>query len=116
MAIALSMYAEENDDRLPSAERWMDLTKKDIWGGRDIFRCSELRREKGFGYAMNSSLSGVSIASVSDPSSTPLVYDSSNLSWNAHDPFKSTPNPKRHRKGNMVGYLDGQVIPREPAL
>lgn len=103
---AAMLYADSWDGMLPPADRWLAAIKeyvpKDEWT-----RCPDV--PEGSGYAMNSELSGKSVASVADKAGTPLFYDSAATTPNAHDPVSSLPDPPRHRGANNIVYLDGHT-------
>ncbi|MCS7191181.1 MAG: DUF1559 domain-containing protein, partial [Fimbriimonadales bacterium] len=107
LALAQEMYANDHDGRYPAAARWGDLTRLYV-ANPETYRCPSVPQERGFGYAMNVRLSRQKLDAIQDPSQTPLLYDSSNLAWNAHDPFTSLPNPPRHgREVNNIAFADG---------
>ncbi|MCS7065550.1 MAG: hypothetical protein NZL85_04665, partial [Fimbriimonadales bacterium] len=93
--------AQEYGGYLPDASRWCDLIRSYVGSSdnepdslvRQRYRCPAVPQERGFGYAMNVHLSRQNRYAIQDPFRTPLLYDSSNLAWNAHDPFTSLPNP-----------------------
>lgn len=103
---ASQMYLQDYDQRFPPTDRWGDAFKPYVEGDT-VFRCPSVS-VGGFGYAMNSRLSRQAMAKVATPELTPLVYDSSNLGWNAHDPVQSLPYPPRHRNfGNCMLFANG---------
>jgi prepilin-type processing-associated H-X9-DG protein len=115
---AFEQYAELND-KLPEAANWednSDLTSRvpqDEW-----LHCPAVsnRHDAHFGYALNDALAGKklnlngkSLKTLPNASTTPLLYDSTNLSKNAHDAVTSLPKPGRHGGRNNILYLDGHV-------
>ncbi len=107
LLLAQQMYANDYGNRFPQASRWGDLTRPYVHDP-DTYRCPSVRYGQGYGYAMNVRLSRQKMATVANPAQTPLVYDSSNLAWNAHDPVTSLPSPPRHIKEvNNIGFADG---------
>ncbi|MEN3001055.1 MAG: hypothetical protein ABDI19_04340 [Armatimonadota bacterium] len=105
-------YAQDYDGYLPDASRWCDLTRPYVrdFVDRAVYRCPAVPQEQGFGYAMNVHLSRQNWDAIQNPMRTPLLYDSSNLAWNTHDPFTSLPNPPRHgRQGNTIAFATGAV-------
>jgi hypothetical protein len=121
LASELRMYAQDYDDHLPPAAKWMDAstryTKTD-----SAYRCPKLRNEhpEDYGYALNSLLSSQSLSKIQSPDTTPMVFDSDWLWRNAHAPgFISLANPPRHHSGGVdsVIYVDGHTkFIRPPAL
>ena len=109
-------YVEIND-ALPPADKWMDeddfkgAVQADEW-----LHCPQVsnRKDASFGYAFNSSLAGKKLggkklSEMPGASKSPLAYDSTTLTKNAHDDFKSLPNPGRHNGMNSVLFCDGHI-------
>jgi hypothetical protein len=106
LGVANLMYAHDNDGTFPPAERWMDTTKV-AWQYRDyLFRCAQDRRPmtKGYGYARNAAVTKL----PETARTTPLLYDSENIAWNAFDktPFASLSG----RHGHSTGMLFWQTF------
>lgn len=109
LATAQEMYANDYEGRFPVASRWGDLTRPYV-ANPQSYRCPSVPRGQGFGYAMNVRLSRQKANALQNPGQIPLLYDSSNLAWNAHDPVTSLPSPPRHaRETNSVAFADGHV-------
>lgn len=119
--LALSSYAQDWD-ALPPAENWLDNEEiaskivKDEW-----MHCPAVsdRQDAKFGYAYNEglaskSLKGKPLKEIPDGAKTPLIYDSTNLTKNAHDKITSLPEPGRHGGRNNILYCDGHVEAVEP--
>jgi prepilin-type processing-associated H-X9-DG protein len=108
LALAQLVYANDYRDQLPIASQWGDLIRPYV--KPDEYRCPSIPKGQGFGYAMNVRLSRQKVSRLGTPGQLPLLYDSSNLAWNAHDPVTSLPNPPRHmRRVNNVAFADGHV-------
>ncbi len=106
LASTVGMYAADADDTLPLADYWLDRLK--VYATEDVsFQCPAA---KEFGYAFNRKLSEAKLGKIEHPDQAPLLYDSSNLTANANDPFTSLPNRARHGRNN-VAYADGHVQP-----
>lgn len=115
---AMELYLADNDEHYPRAEAWMEgvgtaiesSSKKPVEqvALKSYFRCPEIAREDQaaeFGYAFNDELSLRLARSIDKPSKTPLVFDSSDLAYNAHGSINLLPNPRRHM-GNCVLWCD----------
>ncbi|WP_309712139.1 hypothetical protein [Armatimonas sp.] len=102
---AMLQYATDNNDSLPPAAQWQSASS------------SYLKEEKGpctalshpapgvLGYAMDSRLSGRSLERIGAPHNQRiLLYESSNLTQNAHDP--GTSFIVRHGYG-AITFIDG---------
>jgi len=108
--LAILMYSEDYDGRLPAADRWMDLAgpyTKDA----TAFRCPSVSTSdpSAFGYAYNDKLSKAKIEKIGDPQTVALTYDSESTGRNAHDAMTSLPPKGRHRGGNNIAYADGHA-------
>ena len=109
LATAQEMYANDYDGRFPAAARWGDLTRPYV-ADSEAYRCPSVPQGQGFGYAMNVNLSRKKLYALPNLAQIPLLYDSSNLAWNAHDPVTSLPNPPRHqREVNNIAFADGHA-------
>jgi prepilin-type processing-associated H-X9-DG protein len=114
LGVANLMYAQDNDDTFPPAERWMDKTKVQFSQRQDnLFRCAQDRRAmtKGYGYARNSAVT----KSAEAASTTPLLYDSENIAWNAYDktPLASLSGRHGHSTGMLfwqTSYYRGNIV------
>ena len=62
-----------------------------------------------YGYAMNAALSSTKRSAVTDPTATPLLFDSTILTKNAASGIDTLPKPGRHNGGNNVAYTDGHA-------
>jgi hypothetical protein len=114
------MYADDFDDVYPPGKQWT-ATVSPYLDKPDRLHCPAVWKpgEPGFGYAMNSTLEYKPRSKVGDPPRTALLFDSSEISANAHDAVVSLPKPGRHRgrpqkhgpfkAGNNIGYMDGSV-------
>jgi prepilin-type processing-associated H-X9-DG protein len=108
------MYAADNDDRFAPAARWMDAIRPLVKGARN-FHCPapELRKLETaptiFGYAMSRYMDSAVVLKLEEPELQPLVYDSTDLTWNANEYLPSLPSPGRHDGASVVAYADGHV-------
>lgn len=111
LALGLIMYETDTDDYFPGAANWADLTlpyMKDT----DIYRCPGLSApsDRRFGHAFYSALSYKKGASLPQAGTEPLVFDSSDLTWNANGPLSLMPASGRFKMGkSMVGFQDGHA-------
>lgn len=111
VGMGLLMYAEDYDAHMPAGNRWMDAVHPYV-KDESMFHCPEAKigaSEPVYGYAFNNSLGGKSIKTPADPQTTPLLYDSNNLTRNASDPATSVADPPRHGNSNAVEFLDGHA-------
>jgi len=107
------IYAGDNDDHLPAADRWMDairLYEKPRPGLRSDspYRCPAAPPGQ-YGYAMLAKLSQADTKKVANPASTPLIFDSTDLTWNAVADHPNAPVPSRHPPRNNYFCVDGSL-------
>ncbi|MBX3119753.1 MAG: hypothetical protein KF784_11855 [Fimbriimonadaceae bacterium] len=120
----IELYAADNDEHYPPADRWIDSTwkyaakKSPDDESESIFRCPDvsMTRTGDFGYGFNSLLSSKRKGEVADPDSTWLIFDSSNLKRNAAgDPKEMLPEPRRHVEGkNNNAITAGGTVKEVP--
>lgn len=108
LGTAQIMYSQDYDEHFPLASQWGDLTESYV-KDRERYRCPSVSDKGGFGYAMNSEMSRKKFDQITNHDQTLLLYDSTNLSWNAHDKVASLPDPYRHKDVNNVAYADGHA-------
>jgi len=110
MGLALTMYSQDYDDRLPAGATWMGCINPYLKNER-VFRCPALLGDdrNRFGYAFYSDLSEVNLSSVKAPANVWMVYDSTELEWNRSDSITSFPDPGRHQRFNSVGFANGHA-------
>jgi len=107
LSLAVIMYAQDHDDKLPPADTWCDSLRPYVKDAR-IFVCPNARQLKS-GYAYNRALSGRPFAEVAEPQRTVLLYES-DLGWNGAGGPETLASPRRHFfVGNVFGFVDGHV-------
>lgn len=104
VSTAIGLYSIDHDDLLPLKQNWADVAQAYALK-RTQFMCPDLDISTAgqFGHAYSAALSGKN-ALLLDPSKTPIVFDSSDKSWNAN----GTPLANRDGRNNAV-YLDGSI-------
>lgn len=117
LAQGILMYAQDYDEHLPIAGKWMDASSPYV-GNKLDFRCPGVvrRHQEGFGYGFNSDLSSRAVPTIKNPSMTPLIYDSEDRRWNATGPgLREEADARRHSYHhigkNFYTFLDGHVSP-----
>ena len=106
--MALQLYAQDYDDRLPG-RRWMDEANAYAknW---ETFACPTVHLEdhRAYGFAFERTLAGKVTKGITKPEVQQLVYESSLLYKNTMAPVRDgLAKPGRHNRGNNVGFLDG---------
>lgn len=115
---ALLQY-EASEGQLPFANSWMDAAWRRLQTAdmseeeaKKILKSPSLYRDNptAYGYAFNESLSNMFTGDVESPARTPLVFDSSDLTWNAFgNPAQLAPSPPR-AGGNYTVTVEGNVL------
>jgi hypothetical protein len=84
-ALALAIYATDNDGRLPKAEVWMDAALV-YTKSKKLFQDPSLqeRLPGEYGFAFFEPLSEAVYDSIEEPESVPLTFQSKDKSWNAY--------------------------------
>ena len=108
LGMALRMYALENDNRFPPADRWCDPLLPEYITSRSGFVCPD-RPDLASGYAMNARLGGLDVRTLAHEDRTILLFES-DRGWNASGGPEAVTRKPRHEHG-MVYYLalDGAV-------
>jgi hypothetical protein len=104
VALAVRLYADENEGKCPPAINWCDAIINNL-PGPDTFKCPQRRGEKS-GFAFNAKLAGKTLSSI--PPDTVLVFESAG-GWNASGgPEALLPRPP-HGRNYVFGFADGSV-------
>lgn len=110
LALGILMYSQDYDEKFPAAVEWTSLVGPYVID-MGALRCPsfEPRGASVFGYAFNAAVSRKVASAIPSPETTPLIFDSTKPEPNASDPVQSLPVPGRHRRGNVIGFVDGSV-------
>jgi hypothetical protein len=107
LARAMRAYMEDNDERLPLAQKWCDQLGAYVESPKS-FVCPQAWRLR-CGYAYNTCLSGRRSASVVVPENTVAIFES-DRGWNAHGGAELLPKAPRHyHHGDVYGFADGRA-------
>jgi len=102
-ALAVHMYADDNNGVLPSGGKWCDAIKPYL-GGSPVFHCPADKPDVRCSYAFNARLSGLKLDKVNPRT---VVLFESNGGWNAvGGPEQMT---SRHGPVLLVAFADGSV-------
>jgi len=112
--LGLLEYVGDYDDVLPPSDKWMDGLLP--YAKNETLYHSPAVGSSGYGYALNASITGLSLPSFSSPSTTVTLFDSTDLARNATDMTSSEPNPARYSGRNTIAYLDGHVQDEIPVI
>lgn len=121
IGIAMLVYAEDNDDRLPSAN-WCTAIQS-IGGNQrliypDQLTCTAMeKRNQKWGFAMNIDYVGAKLHTINDPAKAILVFECDALAENVVANLAAR-SLTRHGRGSVVAYANGKAKhltePEEP--
>ena len=114
LALALQMYADDNDQRLPLAANWQDALEQ-YCKGSATFTCPEAPGSPS-AYAYSSTLPGLAYSDLLAPGDTVGIFES-DAGPNAVGGPELLPDAPRHYGGDNYGFPDGHAawIGRAPA-
>lgn len=108
---SMMIYAADYDDRLPIAEKWVDLTS-DYTEDPSVYRSPEATPNdpNDYGFAFRKEFSKLNLAKAEAPAAQVMIFDSTLLQKNASSGLETLPSPGRYgvgdSRGNMMGFLD----------
>jgi hypothetical protein len=111
LTVASLMYSQDNNDRLPPAERWADAIKP-LMKQDEIFRCPPSQTDREFGIAFVTPMGTAAVSAIPSPDREVLLYDSADWARNAHGLGRRR---DRARHDN-VAYVSGRVKSLGPFL
>lgn len=104
VALAVRLYADENDGKCPPAVNWCDAIVNNL-PGPDAFKCPQRPGEKS-GFAFNAKLAGKTLSSI--PPDTVLIFESDG-GWNSTGGPETIVSRPPHGKSYVFGFADGSV-------
>ena len=106
--LAVLQYAQDYDEKLPPARKWVDVLQP-YARSQEIFVCPSLKAAgvKGNGYAFNQYLSQKSQSRIVQSEATVVIYETSNPARNWFGP--GTGRAYRHQGGSNIAFADGHV-------
>lgn len=108
LALAVRMYAEDHNNRLPPAYNWCDAISN-YTGSEAVFRCATGVPGQRCHYGYNARLSEAELTSIKDPNKVVLFFEVEG-GWNVSGgPEVMLPRP-RHDRVRAVAFLDGQCV------
>lgn len=112
LGTAMMMYANENDECLPTSDKWIDSLSP-YMRNSSILKCpSVLGIKSRTSYAMNNGISGVKEDKLNDSSGTVLLFDSTPGDC-PHGGIELIPSPERHIVYLNEDYIDIKEIPQK---
>ena len=105
LGLALSMYLDENDQRMPLSDSWCDALLPYV-DDRDAFVCPNAQNQR-CSYAFSRWMSGVDTRTLRDPVKVIAVFES-DAGWNASggsELLSALPRHGWHRKSRHDWYM-----------
>lgn len=114
--IASIMYSADWDDRLPQADRWIDLTV-DYAKDESIYHAITMDEPpvQNYGYAFREELSKRNSFEIVDIDSTAMIFDSTVGGRNAAGTLATLPRPGRYGGKNTMVMADTSAKAVNPA-
>jgi hypothetical protein len=114
ITLAMLMFADDHDGKLPKADRWVEDLMPYVKSAK-LFKCSGDKSGERSSYAMNSALSGLSLSEVAHPESLVVVFEAEKPGQNPSGGPEAVLIVPRHN-GNAYGFADGhaKVSPEVP--
>ncbi|MBC8065234.1 MAG: hypothetical protein H7Y17_10415 [Chlorobia bacterium] len=114
-SLAAIMYASDYDEKMPPAEKWIDLTE--VYARNPAIYhspASEGPPNERYGYAFRAELSRKDTKKILDPQRWAMIFDSTKTGRNAVGGLDTLPSPPRFSGAsssgkNTVGFLDGHA-------
>lgn len=105
LALGALMYANDNKDRLPPADRWADALQK-YTGSEAPFRCVNGAPGHRSHYGYNARLAGAELATIKNPAQAVLFFEAEG-GWNVSGGPETMLSKPRHINAFGVAFLDG---------
>jgi len=104
VALAVRLYADENEGRCPTAVNWCDAILNNLPGPQAL-KCPQRRGEQS-GFGFNAKLAGRTLSSI--PPDTVMIFEASG-GWNfTGGPDDVLPRPP-HGNSYVFGFADGSA-------
>ena len=111
LGLGLIMYAQDYDEHLPPAGKWMTETQL-YTKNKAIYVCPVVKADNPkvqASYAMDTRLSGKSLNKLKGLANQALAYDSTRTNWDATDPGQTfSPRHNEGKQGSLV-FADGHA-------
>jgi prepilin-type processing-associated H-X9-DG protein len=108
LAMALSMYAADWNDRLPQADRWVAVLGPSPKTSA-LLHCPNDPSHAACSYGMNPQLGGKELASILNPKDVVLLYETAHPGASPHGDPSDVASPPRHNGSNNYAFADGTV-------
>ena len=108
IGLALTLYLETHNQRMPDADRWTDEIMPYV-RNQNLFHDPSAPASQKWSYAFNRSLSRVPLMRLQSPATTVMLFESRKGVKNASDNGQSVPRPGRHSGGTDYAFTDTHV-------
>jgi prepilin-type processing-associated H-X9-DG protein len=111
--LAVQMYSQDWDERLPQAAHWASPLSKYLSSTKIdpatyfVFHCPGA--DSPYSYASNRALSGISTNEIAAPADALYLFESDSVILNTTGGLTSLTLSNRHNSGLNFGFLDGHV-------
>jgi len=106
LCLAMLMFADDHNDTLPQASRWMEDISPYMKETHEL-KCANDKSNAKSSFAMNAALSGKKLGEIADPANTVLLYETSAPGDSPSGGAEDVALPGRHNKGNNFAFADG---------
>ena len=107
LGLAVMMFAQDHDERLPSADKWTDEIMPYL-KNENLLKCPTAK-DLACAYALNKRIAGKSLAQIPNPAATVLIFESTKGARNYADAMETLDPKGRHNGGNNFVYADGHA-------
>jgi prepilin-type processing-associated H-X9-DG protein len=110
LALAMMLYAEDNNGYLPGANDWSEKIHKYLEGKDSrLMHCVEDNSRQRSSYGMNVALSGKKLEDLENPSGVVLIYETAHPGQSPSGDSKDVVQTGRHNNGSHFAFADGHV-------
>lgn len=107
--LAFEMYLMDSEDVYPPTVGWADGIYPYI-KNRQIYGCPLIKRSPNeYGYAYREAIANHDLRKIDDPAMEVALFESRDLSWNAHGGLSLLPFAPRHNSSDNYAMADGHV-------
>ena len=106
LSLAMQMYAQDNNNQLPTAANWNDkLLPYSYSYKRTVLNCPSVKPAQP-SYGMNRQLSDLPVTKIKSPADTVSIFESA-PGKNQSGDMENLVSPSRHNGGDSFGFVDG---------
>ena len=107
IGLAVLMFAQDHDEKLPSADKWTDEIMPYL-KNENLLKCPAAK-DLACAYALNQKVAGKRLAEIANPATTVLIFESTKGARNYSDAMTTLDPQGRHNGGNEFVYTDGHA-------